>query len=206
GEEGRGGEGGGAVKGGEEGGGGDVARPAPAERVAVPGDAATCRSQVTGDRIERGGLTGAVGTDETGDRAALHTKGNSGQRDHAAELHAEIRDVEHYSHESEPRRILNRRPGPRRILNGPTEPLRISGGPPAAGAVRRVVATMVGTMPRGRKNTHPTSTRPYASICHCHATASRSASGSTVNSSAPTTGPASVPWPPAITMITIVTV
>src|SRR5215467_9816722 len=94
----------------------DVARPAPAERVAVPDDAATRRSQVTGDRIERGRLAGAVGADETGDRPALHTKGNSGQRDHAAELHAEIRDVEHYSRESEPRRLSSSPPSVRAAL------------------------------------------------------------------------------------------
>jgi hypothetical protein len=65
---------------------------------------------------------------------------------------------------------------------------------------------IAGTMPRGRKNTSTTRTTPYASICHCQAMASRSASGSAVKSSAPTTGPTSVPLPPAMTMMTMVTV
>ena len=69
---------------------------------------------------------------------------------------------------------------------------------------RRV--TSAGTMPRGRKKTSSDEQHAVGSICHCQDVASRSASGSTVKSSAPTTGPASVPLPPATTMMTIVTV
>src|SRR5262245_29930798 len=67
-------------------------------------------------------------------------------------------------------------------------------------------ACNAGTIPRGRKNTSSTSSTPYASICHCHDAAARRVSGSTVKSTAPTSGPASVPLPPATTMMTIVTV
>src|SRR5262249_53121192 len=95
----------------------DVAWPAPAERRAVPGDTATCRSQITRDRIERGRLAGAVGADEAGDRTALHTKGDSGQSGHAAELDPKIFNAQHVR------------------------------------AALRVAATILGTMPRGRKNT-----------------------------------------------------
>src|SRR2546427_62727 len=72
--------------------------------------------------------------------------------------------------------------------------------------VREKDELMGGTMPRGMKATSRTRTTPYASICLCHDVAARSASGSAVKSTAPTRGPASVPLPPATTMMTIVTV
>src|SRR5213078_1860744 len=69
---------------------GDVAGPPSVERLALPRDASAARSQIAGDGVERGGLARAVRTDEAGDRAGLHAKRDSGEREHAAERDPEI--------------------------------------------------------------------------------------------------------------------
>src|SRR5207237_465372 len=67
----------------EETGPGEVARAPAVERLALPRDASVARSQIAGDGVERGGLSRAVRTDEAGERAGLHAKRDSGERDHA---------------------------------------------------------------------------------------------------------------------------
>src|SRR5438105_14299576 len=77
----------------------DVAWPTSVKRLALPRDASVARSQIAGDGVERGRLSGAVRTDEAGDRAGLHAKRDAGERNHAAELDTEIGNVEHYLRE-----------------------------------------------------------------------------------------------------------
>src|SRR5262245_43520430 len=157
----------------------DCRRPQPRQGRTVVGHAPAGGPKIAGDRVECGGLAGAIRTDHARDRAHSHVEGDAFERGHAAEPPGEIPDGEHHAR-----------------------------GAGAAGSTRRDATRALsrGTMPRGRKNTSSTSSTPYASICHCHDVAARSASGNTVKSPAPTRGPASVPLPPATTMMTIVTV
>src|SRR5206468_11184041 len=160
---------------------GDRGGPQARQRGAVVRDEPAGGPQIAGDRVERGGLAGAVRADDARDRAGSNLERHALERGHAAEPHGEISDRQHHR--------------------------RMVGESGSAGAwLPAITRASQGTMPRGRKKTSSTSSTPYASIYHCHDAAARSASGSTVKSVAPTTGPASVPLPPATTMMTIVTV
>src|SRR5262249_36777908 len=64
----------------------------------------------------------------------------------------------------------------------------------------------VGTMPRGRTNTTRIVRPPYRIHCTAGAANGRTITGRKPKMRPPTTGPASDPLPPVITMITIVTV
>src|SRR6185436_15074428 len=127
------------------------------------------RRKVSGDGVERGGLAGAVGTDEREHLAFAHLHAHVGDGGEAAEPHRQTSYLKNRNHP----RILVR----------------------------------AGTMPRGRKYTTSTISTPYTIHCASGAiAAARRPSGRRPKISPPTTGPASVPLPPVITMITIVTV
>src|SRR4029077_4514600 len=147
----------------------DLARLQSAQLLPHEGNVARGRRKVAGDRVERGGLAGAVGTDERQHLAFAHLHAHFGDCGQAAEAHREVFDLKNCSH-------------PR-------------------------IFVKAGTMPRGRKYTTSTMSRPYTIHCASGAiAAARSPSGRRPKISPPTTGPASVPLPPVITMITIVTV
>src|SRR5262249_35046970 len=147
---------------------------------ALVADQAGRRPLKAGDHVERRRFTGAVRADQAGDGAGRHLEADVAERGDAAEAHRDAADLDR----------------------------RRTRAPLAAGDAHRPRQrpASTGTMPRGMKYSTAIRSAPYKSICQCHGVNARSASGSTVKMTAPTTGPNSVPFPPATTMMTIVTV
>ena len=63
------------------------------QRLATVADGARLGANESADRVEEGGLAGAVGTDDAVNLVGIHPKRDVVERQHAAEAHGEVRDV-----------------------------------------------------------------------------------------------------------------
>src|SRR5215831_8066867 len=160
---------------------GDRAGLEPGEARPAIADLAACGFAVAGNGVERRRLAGAVGTDEGEHLALAHLEGDVVDSCEPAEAKRQPFYRERDATGAHGMTAVRMRPCHQRRT--------------------------AGTMPSGRKCTIKIMSTPY--ITHCISgliAAVRSTSGSNPKIRPPTIGPACVPLPPLITMMTMVTV
>src|SRR5262249_45588970 len=165
--------------------------PKPHDAAATVDDVAGGGPQIAGDGVERGGLAGAVRADQREHLALAHLERHVADRDEAAETDRQAADAEH------------------RVAHCGAPVAASTGGPPLRARTLRLShqPCTAGTMPCGSRKTIAIISAPNTIHCASGSIASaRSTSGTMPKIRPPTTGPARVPFPPVITMITMVTV
>src|SRR5262245_39976729 len=178
---------------------GDFVRFEAVQQGSAIADLASRGLEESGEDVESGGLAGAIRADQADDLAVANREVQIGNGDEPAEMHRHVRDREDVLARSR----LERRHCPSPGLELPAQ-MTPTGRPLNVQFLSH--RSTAGTIPWGRTKTIRIIKPPYRIHCTAGAANERTITGRKPKISPPTIGPASVPLPPVITMITIVTV